>query len=245
METRYALYVEGSFPGTSVADYLVAQGATRGPDPDDLGDWLVPADARRRVRAELQRRSVDFLTFHEFLADSGDSVDDLAAHLGITYLTGEDIARRAGASSGPLFVKDADDFRIVANDSMLELLAPVVDGLTWEPYEKVPGLSFLSDATVLPDPIELVEPRRFEQLVGDSSGLWDISNDGRKIVTQRNLDHLSRHGIAYSTAFSADGRIYPRKKFGTFGGKAIEVARQAGVDMVIYLPHEKLEIEQW
>ncbi|MGW4074137.1 hypothetical protein ACWELB_11560 [Streptomyces asiaticus] len=236
METLYGLYVEGSESG-SLAAFLMAEGATRASSSDNPCYWYVPSVARTRVREWLEDRSVNFVPTYEFSADPADAIDDLAAHLGIRMLT-----QLSVVPSSPLIAKDPDDFRIVANRPMLELLEPITRGIEWSPYERLADFSFILSATELPDPVELPKAFNIERL---GTGLWDVSGDGRSIITQRNLEHLKQVGISYSTAYSVDGNTYPRKNFPVFGGRVVQVAKQAGVDIVVYLPHEGIEIESW
>jgi hypothetical protein len=236
MKTLYGLYVEGSEWG-DLADFLAAEGASRGLDPGDPSSWCVPDSARKRIKERLEGQSVEFTAVYDFEAEPADAADDLAAYLGINLLAPEVIV-----SSNPLLAKDPDDFRIIANGPMLDLLESVTGNLTWDSYEKRPGFSFLRSAVELPDPVEIPRVLDMQRL---DDGLWDVSGDGRSIITLRNLDCLKRNGIAYSSSYLINGEIYPRMKFPVFGGKVVQAAVRAGVDLVIYLPHEGIEIDPW
>ncbi|QOV40059.1 hypothetical protein IM697_17670 [Streptomyces ferrugineus] len=237
METIYGLYVEGSKGQSDIASFLLAEGATRSPDPHNPSYWYVPAAARGPIKEWLENRSISFISTYEFQATSTDIVEDLAGHLGLSLLSAE-----AARQSAPLMAKDPDDFRIIVNNRMLELLAPITQEVIWGRYEQYAELSFLRSAPELPDPIQLSAALSIECFDGDR---WDVSGDGRSIMTRRNLDTLNRVGIAYSTAQSVNGNVYPREKFPTFSGRVIQSAKQAGVDLVIYLPPEGLEIKPW
>lgn len=153
METVYGLYVEGATTG-EIPDFLRAEGAVHGPDPDDICYWYVPSAARARVRVWLEERSIDARYVYEFRATPDDRVDDLAAHLGIDYLGVDRLRRWVGADADPLIAKDRDDFRILAT-------------------------------------------------------------------------------------------VCPRRRFPVFSERLVQVAKRAGVDLVIHLPYEGYEIEPW
>lgn len=237
METRYVIYVPASGIGSELEGVLVAVGGTRVWDPHDTYAWYVPAAARAALLAELERRSAEFVTFYQFVAGVDDPVEERSAYLGLNVISPQEVSEE-----GPLIVKDPNDFRIVVDQVMRETLRPITRGLVWRAYEKEERLSFLDSATELPDPIELPGAREVDEL---DDGSWDISADGREVMTRRNLEHLRIHGIAYSVAFKTREQIYRRRPFPVFGGKVIDVAERAGVDMVIYLPSEDYQIPLW
>jgi hypothetical protein len=237
MKTRYAVYVEDSGPGKPIADFLAAAGAVRVPDPHDPCDWRVPAAARRRIKEGLDARGADYKLFYEFEAESNDPPDQLVAFLGIDSLASE-----KSDSSAPIFSRDPYDSRVVVNRSMLELLMPLVEGLRWEAYGKSSDLLVLTDATELPDPLLIPNPGELQQLEG---GLWDVEDDGRLIVTRRSVEHVNRHGIAYSRAFLVRGEVYPGRDLRVYGGRVANLVRSVAKSGASYLPDETFEIELW
>ncbi len=60
-------------------------------------------------------------------------------------------------------------------------------------------------------------------MVEGGNGLWMVLDDGRSVITEKNLTHLRTTGITWSTALEIDGRVLPRPPIPIFGGHLVDL----------------------
>lgn len=214
----------------------------RGVEPESgFGEWRVPADSRSSVKEELQRRKLEFRLRYEFSAEPTDSVDELAAYLGIDILTASRVS-----PSRPLLAKDPEEDSLIANTTMVELLQPVTSELEWQRYDDaIDDLWSLTSASELPDPIHT--PHAFATIQG-GNGLWMVLDDGRSIITESSLNHLRVSGIAWTTKKVVEGRVLAHPAIPVFGGRVLDIIDNQHVELAfppLYLLHEQSTVAPW
>lgn len=218
--------------------FLVSQGAEA---ESGFGEWRVPADSRGSVKEELQQRKLEFRLRYEFSAEPIDSVDELAAYLGIDVLTASRMT-----PSRPLLAKDPEEDSLIANTTMVDLLQPVTSELEWQRYDDtIDDLWSLTSASELPDPI--YTPHAFVTVQG-GNGLWMVLDDGQSIITEPSLNHLRESGIAWTTKKVVEGRVLAHPAILVFGGHVLEIIDNHHVELAfppLYLLHEHSTVAPW
>ncbi|MFF0287938.1 hypothetical protein [Streptomyces sp. NPDC005262] len=218
--------------------FLVGQGARL---TTEFGEWRVPQHCRASVKAALQQRALDFRLRYEFLAEPTDSVDELAAYLGVDVLQDSRVT-----PSRPLFAKAPEDDSLIASTAMVGLLEAVTSELGWQRYSDAAGdLWSLTSASTLPDPIRT--PHAFATVQG-RNGLWMVMDDGRSIITESSLRHLRLCGIAWTTKKMVEGRVLPHPAIPVFGGRVLDVIDKHHVELAfppLCLVPEQSTVDPW
>jgi hypothetical protein len=218
--------------------FLVGHGAET---ESGFGEWRVQADSRSSVKEELQRRKLEFRLRYEFSAEPTDSVDDVAAYLGIDVLTAP-----RGTHPRPLLAKDPEDDSLIANTVMVDLLQPVTSELEWRRYnDTIDDLWSLASASDLPDPIHTLHA--FATVQG-GNGLWMVLDDGRSVITESSLAHLRECGIAWSTKKVVEGAILPHPAIPVFSGRVLDIIDSQHVELAfppLCLLREQSTVDPW
>jgi hypothetical protein len=162
--------------------------------------WTGPADAVLSAFTELQQRGIQSYLIHDFFPDDSDQPDRYGALLSLVPESDANVR-----DDVPALISSDDEEADLANQALLDLLAPLTKGLEWTRREDG-RLWELTHAPRLPDPVSLGATHSFDQ---GATGLWMIAHDGRMILSDRNLEFLDEHGIAWTDSEAVDGQTYP------------------------------------
>ncbi|GHI09574.1 hypothetical protein AQI88_27770 [Streptomyces cellostaticus] len=185
------------------------------------GQWVGPAEAVLPVYSELRRRGIQCYLLHAFQPDASDRPERYGALLSLIPETEANLRADFPA------LLETDDGRVaLANQSTLDLLAPVTKGVEWTGRADGP-LSELAAAPSLPEPVLLVTAFNFDQ---GTTGSWMIAHDGRMVLTESNLKFLHEHGMAWSDSYMVKGERYPVAPFLMFAGRVSDLLLSRGVE---------------
>ncbi|WP_405902073.1 hypothetical protein OG696_02450 [Streptomyces sp. NBC_00656] len=107
---------------------------------------------------------------------------------------------------------------VLMSENLIKKTITLVSGVQWEIFDEVPALRRIVSARRLPEPI--IIPGASKRTQGET-GMWYVEGDGREILSQRNLDFLKKHGIAFTSECLADGILLTRPAVPVFSGQVV------------------------
>ncbi|MGH8684592.1 MAG: hypothetical protein ACREUM_04495, partial [Nitrosospira sp.] len=210
MDLRHVIHFEMPIDD-ELHELLVNSGSRPHTQPTD---WLTPSvESFESLKTKLTEKRVPFEVFFDIQPSPGDDLEDLAA-----YLTLDDFSSLDVDSGDLVLACDERTLATVASEKMINFLAGVTEGTTWDPLSGHDGFFVLTDLPELSEPV--VVPRAMF-LSEATTGTWAVQSDGRELLTADNLRRIRDQGIAETRACVVDGQVIPWSRPPIFSGKVL------------------------